>query len=344
MINPAMALLSACAAVIAIGIFFWPTRGLAWSWLRTFRAGERVLIEDALKHLYDCEYHRLPCTLQSLSGALTQRGGRTAELLGRLQQLELVVPVEGGYRLTSQGRSYALRVIRIHRLWERYLSDETGVPPREWHLRAEIEEHRTSPEEADLLAARMGHPRFDPHGDPIPTARGEIVPPRGRPLTEFETGKLAWIVHVEDEPDPVYAQLLAEGLHPGMWIRVLESTPRVIRLEADAEEHVLAPALAANVWVEALQEQQQVEGSFERLSVLKVGERAKVIGISAACRGAERRRMLDLGLVPGTVVEAELTSPGGDPTAYRIRGGVIALRREQADQIHVDRDLGEAVS
>lgn len=344
MVNPALALLTVCAAAIALGVLFWPAHGLFWKWLRAFRAGERVLIEDALKHLYDCEYHRLPCTLQSLSGALTLRGGRAAELLGRLQQLELVVPVEGGYRLTSEGRSNALRVIRIHRLWERYFSDETGVPPQEWHLRAEVEEHRTSPEEADRLAARMGHPRFDPHGDPIPTASGEIVPPRGRPLTEFETGKLAWIVHVEDEPDPVYAQLLAEGLHPGMWIRVLESSPRVIRLEADAEEHVLAPALAANVWVEALPEEQQVGGPFERLSVLGVGERAKVVGISARCRGAERRRMLDLGLVPGTVVEAELTSPGGDPTAYRIRGGVIALRREQADQIHVDRELGEEAS
>jgi Fe2+ transport system protein FeoA len=54
--------------------------------------------------------------------------------------------------------------------------------------------------------------------------------------------------------------------------------------------------------------------------------------------------MLDLGLVPGTVVKAEMTSPGGDPTAYRIRGAMIALRREQADQIHVERDPGEGAS
>jgi len=65
-------------------------------------------------------------------------------------------------------------------------------------------------------------------------------------------------------------------------------------------------------------------------------------GLSALCRGVERRRLLDLGVVPGTVVSAELRSPGGDPTAYRIRGAMIALRRAQADLVHVQRLEGAA--
>jgi Fe2+ transport system protein FeoA len=52
-------------------------------------------------------------------------------------------------------------------------------------------------------------------------------------------------------------------------------------------------------------------------------------------RGAERRRLLDLGLVPGTVVVAEMRSPLGDPVAYRVRGASVALRREQARQIQI---------
>jgi DtxR family Mn-dependent transcriptional regulator len=344
MIDPTLAWLTALALALALAALFWPARGAVWRTLRAFRAGERVLIEDALKHLYDCEYHGYTCTLQSLAGALGLGGGRAAELLARLQQRELAAPVEAGHGLTSEGRRYALRVIRIHRLWEKYFSDETGVPPREWHSLAEIEEHRTSPNEADRLAARMGHPRFDPHGDPIPTADGEIAPRRGRPLTELAAGKPARIVHVEDEPEAVYEQLLAAGLHPGMWIRILESSTRLIRLEADADEHVLAPAMAANVWVEPVPDAPWIGEQFVRLSTLEVGGRARVAGISARCRGAERRRMLDLGLVPGTVVKAEMTSPGGDPTAYRIRGAMIALRREQADQIHVERDPGEGAS
>ena len=62
-----------------------------------------------------------------------------------------------------------------------------------------------------------------------------------------------------------------------------------------------------------------------------------VVDISQACQGPERRRLLDLGVVPGTVVTAEMQAFSGDPTAYRIRGAMIALRQEQADSIQVER-------
>ena len=227
--------------------------------------------------------------------------------------------------------------MRIHRLWERYLSDETGYAPAVWHQKAELHEHTTTDEEAEAMASRMGHPRFDPHGDPIPTSGGEILPPQGKPLTELEPDSLGEIVHVEDEPEAIYAQLVAEGLHPGMRVRLIESTPERIRFEADATEHVLAPVLAANLSVIELTHDEEMAGPFERLSGLEPGESAKVVSISPFLRPQERRRMLDLGLIPGTEVHAEIRSPGGDPTGYRIRGAVIALRREQADQVQVER-------
>jgi DtxR family transcriptional regulator, Mn-dependent transcriptional regulator len=73
----------------------------------------------------------------------------------------------------------------------------------------------------------------------------------------------------------------------------------------------------------------------EYLSGLHRGQSGRVLGLSPACRGPERRRLLDLGFVPGTEVFAEMKSPGGDPTAYRVRGTLIALRKEQADFIRV---------
>jgi DtxR family Mn-dependent transcriptional regulator len=336
MINPLVALIVAVLVVGGLVVLFWPVSGMLWRILRSTRHSERVLIEDALKHLYDCEYRQAPCTLQSLSGALELSGNKAAALLDRLEQLDLV-QVEGGrYVLTTTGRTYALRVIRIHRLWEHYFSEETGLDASEWHAEAEIREHRTSPEEAEALAARMGFPRYDPHGDPIPTADGEIAPPRGRPVTALQVGQTAEIVHVEDEPHAVYAQLLAEGLQPGSRVRVLERSPHRVRLESDGDEHILAPVVAANLSAIELEEQVEPSGSVERLSALRLGEKARVTGFSAACRGPERRRMLDLGIVPGTEVEAEMKSPGGDPTAYRIRGAVIALRRAQAAMIHIE--------
>jgi ferrous iron transport protein A len=74
------------------------------------------------------------------------------------------------------------------------------------------------------------------------------------------------------------------------------------------------------------------------LASLRLGQRGKVLGLSAGER--PRRRMLDLGLIPGTVVEALHQSPSGDPTAYRIRGAVIALRSEEASCVFLDAANG----
>ena len=71
------------------------------------------------------------------------------------------------------------------------------------------------------------------------------------------------------------------------------------------------------------------------LNHLKPGQQGTVINLVARCQGAERRRFMDLGIVSGTIIKAEMTSPSGDPTAYRIRGALIALRREQAQMINV---------
>ncbi len=69
------------------------------------------------------------------------------------------------------------------------------------------------------------------------------------------------------------------------------------------------------------------------LDMLKPGQAATVTALT--CEGLERRRLMDLGILPGTTIAAELTSPLGDPTAYLVRGALVALRREQARQIHV---------
>lgn len=77
-------------------------------------------------------------------------------------------------------------------------------------------------------------------------------------------------------------------------------------------------------------------GGFGSLGLLPPGETGRVAGLVA--EGLVRRRLLDLGFVPGTVVRAVLRSPFGDPTAYGVRGSVIALRREDADGIIIGPD------
>ena len=76
-----------------------------------------------------------------------------------------------------------------------------------------------------------------------------------------------------------------------------------------------------------------IEGSKAILSELIPGQKALVQSISADCQGIERKRLMDLGFVPGSLVEVEVSSPFRDPTAYRVKGGLIALRKIQASKI-----------
>jgi DtxR family Mn-dependent transcriptional regulator len=335
-------LLIVSLSTITLALTFWPKRGWFWKWRRGLLSTQRVLVEDALKHLYDQEYRGHRCTLESLAGVLAVSGDTTAKLMGRLETLGLVTARDGRFELTSAGRSYALRMIRIHRLWERYLADETGLAATEWHQKAEKLEHQMTEAEADALANATGHPSYDPHGDPIPTSSGVLPPKRGQALTDLAEGQLAQVIHIEDEPRAIYAQLVAQGLNVGTRIRIVEKTADRIHFIADGEENVLAPVIAANVTIEPLPKDQKMGGPFETLASLKVGEQGEVIGISKACRGLQRRRLMDLGIIPGTVISAEMKSFSGDPVAYNIRGAAIALRKNQAEMIQIKRLLEAA--
>jgi DtxR family Mn-dependent transcriptional regulator len=201
-----------------------------------------------------------------------------------------------------------------------------------------------TPEQTEALAATLGHPTHDPHGDAIPNADGTLEGDEGQSLNAVDPETPLLITHIEDEPEMVYRQLVALGLRPGMRAFVIDKSATRIRFWADGNEQILAPVLAENISVKPLPEFRTadlVEEEF--LSGLRPGERTRVVGLSPACRGPERRRLLDLGFVPGTVVEVDMVSPAGDPTAYRVRGAVVALRREQANLIRTSaRELSAA--
>jgi DtxR family Mn-dependent transcriptional regulator len=334
MIDPLFALIVALAVITALAVLFWPAKGIYATYKKVKNNTARVLIEDALKHLYDYEERNVSSTLRSIAGHLLLNGDDTTRLVEKLQAMGLVESGQNGIRLTSDGRSYALRVIRIHRLWERYLADETSVNESDWHIDAEEKEHILSAEEVDALAAQMGNPVFDPHGDPIPSKDGEIIKRQDVPLTALKSGEFGRITHIEDEPQAIYVQLIAQGLYPGMQVRIIDVSKNRIKFEVNGEECVLAPLFAANVHLVPIQKQ-EITKEFKLLSSLKKGEKAVVAGISKACRGSQRRRLMDLGVVPGTVITAELESIGHDPVAYNIKGATIAVRKKNADQIYI---------
>jgi DtxR family Mn-dependent transcriptional regulator len=294
------------------------------------------LIEDALKHIHNYEISGDRPTIESIAGALQIPANEATELVGKIETSKLATRDGTVLRLTSSGRRSALHILRAHRLWERYLADATGFSEDEWHSRADEFEHMLSASDADALSAQLGHPTYDPHGDPIPSSSGELILSEWMPLTSVDLGTTFRIAHIEDEPATIYAQLVAEDLHPGMIVRVTESSPERVRFWANSDEHLLAPIVAANISVVPLPEVPEVERiPKELLTDLEPGGKGEVVGMSPACRGLERRRLMDLGILPGTIIQKEFTNPNGDPSAYRIRGALIALREEQSNLIQI---------
>jgi DtxR family Mn-dependent transcriptional regulator len=335
-VDPALALIVFAALVAAFAALAWPRTGLVARTRRTARLTERVLVEDALKHVYTCEAIGRAGSLESIAGQLEVSTGKAASLLSRLTDLELVRTDESGTHLTDRGRDSALRLVRTHRLWESWLADRTGVPAGEWHAEAERMEHALTAEETDVLAARLGHPAWDPHGDPIPTTAGALPEVDRLTLAAAAPGRNVEVVHLEDEPREIYDALLADGLGLGARLHVLERSEQSVRVRARGRVWPLATVVARNVSVRYLPAGVSADRPVTTLLDLEPGRAGRVLDISPACRGSQRRRLLDLGVVKGTEVVPELVSAGGDPVAYRIRGALIALRREQAEWIRIE--------
>jgi len=333
--EPLVFLIIGILVILILVLIFYPNKGIISVWKKSRYANKKVLIEDALKYLYNCEYNNSTCSLNGIAGNLSISADDATDIIARLESMGLVSAKKDELSLTSDGRSYALRVIRVHRLWEKYLADETGIKENEWHQKAEELEHKLTPEQADQLAAQIGNPVFDPHGDPIPSASGELPLKKGKLLNEMNVGEFANIIHVEDEPYAIYSQILAQGLYLGMQIRMMEVSDKRIKFIANGEECVLSPLIAKNITVGVIKFEKQVEGKFKTLSSLKIGEEGTILGIAKALRGQQRRRLMDLGIVPGTKIEAELESLTGDPVAYRVRGTSVALRKQQTDKIYL---------
>jgi len=339
MTDPVTALALFAAASALTAAVAWPRSGIAARIASYRRLGSRVLAEDALKHVYHCEASGRTASIESLAGALDVPQSRAVAVVRDLTTRELLRQTGREFAPTDAGRAYAVHVIRSHRLWERYLADRTGVGPAEWHEQAEIAEHALSRADADRLASRLGSPLFDPHGDPIPTAQGHAPVRRGAALSSLSTGESATIIHLEDEPREVFDHLIEAGLALGMTVHVVSTSPEAVVFQAGGREVRLAPVFASNVTVRYGAVPQEPL-SLASLADVKPGGEAVVAGLAAACQGPQRRRLLDLGFVPGTVVTAEMSSALGDPIAYRVRDAMIALRREQAGWVRIESGAG----
>jgi DtxR family Mn-dependent transcriptional regulator len=212
-------------------------------------------VEDYAKAIYALEQREGAASTTALAERLGVTPGSASGMVKRLGELGLVEhrPYHG-VSLTADGRRVALEVMRHHRLLELYLVQSLGVPWDRVHQEAEVLEHVLSEELEELIAAALGDPTHDPHGDPIPTRDLTIEEGPSQSLQALEPGDRAKFTRVSDS-DPEMLRFLAErGIAPGDALEVIDKQPfdGPLFVRFGENVHVLGGGLARAMRVEGV--------------------------------------------------------------------------------------------
>jgi len=158
-----------------------------------------------------------------------------------------------GARLTKEGEQVALEVIRHHRLIELFLAEVLDMPWDRVHEEAEVLEHHISEELEELIAAKLGEPARDPHGDPIPDRELAVAADETISLAELEGEVEAVFERVSDSDPEMLRYLDSRGIRPGAVLRVTGREPfeGPISVRTGKGEHALGLPLARAMRVSA---------------------------------------------------------------------------------------------
>src|SRR5499427_5020251 len=212
-------------------------------------------VEDYVKAIYALEAREDTVSTTALAARLQVQPGSVSAMLRKLAALGLAEhePYHG-VRLTERGRKVALEVIRHHRLLELYLVESLGMSWDEVHAEAEVLEHVLSDQLEELIAAKLGNPTVDPHGDPIPSRELELAETSASTLTELEPGETATFVRISDADPEMLRFLGKRGIVPGTKLEVVDRQPfdGPLFVRAGGKVHALGSVLARAMRVEAV--------------------------------------------------------------------------------------------
>ncbi len=217
--------------------------------------GPRVTLAIAayLKAVYVLQEEGGSVATQRIARELGVSGPSVSNMAKRLHALGLLRHARyQGVALTEAGERVALRATRHHRLLELYLVEALGYRWDEVHAEAERLAHNLSEELAARIEAALGHPTLDPHGNPMPSREGTVVPVARRRLLDVEPGAAATVWRVSDR-DAAQLRYLGElGFSPGDTVAVLELLPfdGPVRVRVGSTERMLSRRLAAAVSIE----------------------------------------------------------------------------------------------
>jgi DtxR family Mn-dependent transcriptional regulator len=203
-------------------------------------------VEDYLKAIYRLSPEGKTASTSEIAQRLELSPASVSGMVKRLSEQGLLehVPYKG-VQLTADGRRAALRVLRRHRLIEAYLVAFLGYTWDTVHEEAERLEHAVSDTLVQRMAAVLGDPAVDPHGDPIPTPDGDIHELASIPLAEVPAGTTVEVRQVEESQPDRLRYIASVGLQPGVRVMVLDRQPfqGPITIDVAGESHVISHEL-----------------------------------------------------------------------------------------------------
>lgn len=212
-------------------------------------------IENYLKTIYNLSSNNTRVVgNQELAARLGLRPATITEGLRKLHGLKYIIYEKSyGSRLTSGGSRLALGIIRRHRIWETYLAKELGFGWDEVHEIAEELEHVRNDKLIGKLAAILGNPVYDPHGDPIPDERGKIKKSNFIKLAEGKDGTHYKIMGVTDHSAVFLKYLEKHQMIIGatVLIKAIEDFDSSVLLVCQKKEVYISQKAAESIIVEA---------------------------------------------------------------------------------------------
>jgi DtxR family Mn-dependent transcriptional regulator len=191
-----------------------------------------LTVENYVKTIYQlAEPPEAPVATGQIAAALGVLPGTVTSMLKTLDESKLATytPYEG-VRLTSAGGALALRVLRRHRLIEQFLVETLDLSWDEVHDEAENMEHAVSDWLVDRIDVKLGYPKTDPHGDPIPRADGTVAAPADRRLLDCTAGETFQVARVIDQSPDFLRFLSQAGLEIGTAAALVANEPSAERL------------------------------------------------------------------------------------------------------------------
>lgn len=211
--------------------------------------------EDYIKNIYKLQSEGGKVTTSALAQSMQLSDPSITDMIKKLSERGFVryAPYKG-VELTASGRRMAMKTLRRHRLWEMYLVKFLGFSWDQIHEEAERLEHVTSDLLEDKLDEALGFPTVDPHGDPIPSADGELDHPEYPSLTSCDAGDVVKVLRVSDDEPQIlqHATRLGVGLNTKITVREKRDFDGSMTIKVGTKQRFISREVAGAIFVERM--------------------------------------------------------------------------------------------